>query len=51
MALHSSLSSFVASTRRIWSGVGAIDRPDQPLQSFEQYGTVEALEKVFQATF
>ena len=28
VVLHSSLSSFVASTRLIWSGVGAIDSPD-----------------------
>ena len=51
MVLHSSLSSFVASTRLIRSRVGAIDSPDQYCQGFEQYETFEALEKVFQATF
>ena len=49
--LHSSLSSFVASTRLIRSGVGAIDSPDQSRQGFEQYDTSEVLEKVFQSTF
>ena len=51
VVLHSSLSSFVASTRLIRSGVGAIDSPDQSRQGFEQYDTFEVLEKVFQATF
>ena len=51
VVLQSSLSSFVASTRLIWSGVGAIDSPDQSCQGFEQYDTFEILEKVFQATF
>ena len=51
MVLHSSLSLFVASTRLIRSGVGAIDSPDQSRQAFEQYDTFEVLEKVFQATF
>ena len=51
MVLHSSLSSFVASTRLLWSGVGAIDSPDQSRQGFEQYDTFEVLEKVFQSTF
>ena len=51
MVLHSSLSSFVASTRLIRSGVGAIDSPDQSRQGFEQYDTSEVLEKVFQSTF
>ena len=46
MVLHSSLSSFVASTRLIWSGVGAIDSPDQSRQGFEQYDTSEVLEKI-----
>ena len=45
MVLHSSLSSFVASTRLIWSGVGAIDSPDQSRQGFEQYDTSEVLKK------
>ena len=49
MVLHSSLSSFVASKRLIWSGVGAIDSPDQSRQGFEQYDTFEVLEKNFQA--
>ena len=51
MVLHSSLSSFVASTRLIRSGVGAIDSPDQSRQGFEQYDTFEVLEKVFHSTF
>ena len=51
MVLHSSLSSFVASTRQIRSGVGAIDNPDQSRQVFEQYDTFEVLEKGFQSTF
>ena len=46
-----SLRSFVASTRRIRSGVSAIDSPDQSRQGFEQYDTFEVLEKVFQSTF
>ena len=45
------LASFVASTRLIWSGVGAIDSPDQSRQGFEQYDTSEVLEKFFQLTF
>ena len=49
--LLSSLTSFVASTRLIRSGVGAIDSPDQSRQGFEQYDTSEVLEKVFQSTF
>ena len=51
VVLHSSLSSFVASTRLIRLGVGAIDSPDQSRQGFEQYDTPEVLEKVFQSTF
>ena len=51
VVLHSSLSLFVASTRLIRSGVGAIDSPDQSRQGFEQYDTSEVLEKVFQSTF
>ena len=51
MVLHSSLPSFVASTRLIRSGVGAIDSRDQSRQGFEQYDTPEVLEKVFQSTF
>ena len=51
MVLHSSLSSFVASTRLIRSGVGAIDSPDQSRQGFEQYDTSEVLENFFQLTF
>ena len=49
--LHSSLSSFVASTCLIRSGDGAIDSPDQSRQYFEQYDTSEVLEKVLQSTF
>ena len=37
VVLHSSLSYFVASTRLIRSGVGAIHSPDQSRQGFEQY--------------
>ena len=51
VVLHSSLSSFVASTRLIRSEDGAIDSPDQSRQGFEQYDTSEVLEKVFQSTF
>ena len=39
MVLLSSLASFVTSTRLTWSGVGAIDSPDQSRQVFEQYDT------------
>ena len=45
MVLHSSLSSFVASTRLIRSGVGAIDSPDQLRQGLEQYDASEVPEK------
>ena len=51
MVLHSLLSSFVASTRLIWSGVDAIDSPDQSRQGFEQYDTFEVLEKNFSRLF
>ena len=51
VVLHSSLSSFVASTHLIRSGVGAIDSPDQSRQGFEQYDTSEVIQKVFQWTF
>ena len=51
MVLHPSLSSFLASTRLIRSGVSAIDSPDQSRQGFEQYDTSEVLEKISQATF
>ena len=51
MVLHSSLSSFVASTRLIRPGVGANDSPDQSRQGFEQYDTSEVFEKVFQSDF
>ena len=47
MALYSSLSSFVASTRLIRSGVGGIDSLDQSRQDFEQYDTSEVAEKNF----
>ena len=50
MVLHSSLSSFVASTRLIRSGVGAIDSPDQSRQCFEQYDTSK-VEKGFSVDF
>ena len=48
VVLHSSLSLFVASTRLIRSGVGAIDSLDQSRQVFEQYryDTSEVLEKI-----
>ena len=51
VVLHSSLSLFVASTRLIRSGVGAIDSPDHSRQGFEQYYTFEVLQKNFQSTF
>ena len=50
VVLHSSLSLFVASTRLIRSGVGAIDSSDQSRQGFEQYDTSEVLEKNSWAT-
>ena len=49
--LLSSLASFVASSRLIRSGVGAIDSPDQSRQGFEQYDTSEVFEKFSWATF
>ena len=51
VVLHSSLSSFVVSTRLIRSEVGAIDSPDQFRQGFEKYNTSEVLEKVFHSSF
>ena len=51
VVLHSSLLTFVASTRLIRSGVGAIDSPDQSRQGSDQYDTSEVIEKVFQSTF
>ena len=51
VVLHSSLLSFVASTRLIRSGVGAIDSSDQFRQDFEQYDTSEVLEKVFRLLY
>ena len=51
MVLHSSLSLFVASTRLIRSGVGAIDSPDQSRQLFDQYDPSEVPEKFSRATF
>ena len=51
VALHSSLSWFVASTRLIRSGASAIDSPDQSRQGFEQYDASKVPEKVFQSTF
>ena len=51
VVLLSSLASFVASTRLIRSGIGAIDSPDQSRQGFEQYNTSEVLEKISRATF
>ena len=35
----------------MWSGVGAIDTPDQSRQGFEQCDTSEVLEKVFSRLF
>ena len=49
--LLSSLTSFVASTRLIRSGVGAIDIPDQSCQMFDQYDPSEVPEKISRATF
>ena len=49
--LLSSLASFVASTRLIWSGIGAIDSLDQSRQGFEQYDTSEVAEKIFFGKF
>ena len=49
--LLSSVTSFVASTRLIRSGVGAIDSPDQSRQLFDQYDPSEVPEKFSRATF
>ena len=51
VVLHSSLSLFVASTRLIRSGVGAIDSVDQSHQFFDQYDTSEVSEKIFLGDF
>ena len=51
LVLNSSLSLFVASTRLIRLGVGAIDSPDQSCQGFEQYDTSQVLEKKFLGDF
>ena len=51
MFLHSSLSSFVGSTRLIWSRVGAIDSPDHSRQVFDQYDTCELPENFFGRLF
>ena len=45
------LTSFVASTHLIRSGVGVIDNPDQSCQHLEQYGTSEVLYKNFSGDF
>ena len=45
------LTSFVASTHLIRSGVGVIDNPDQSCQNLEQYGTSEVLYKNFSGDF
>ena len=49
--LLSSVTSFVASTRLIRSGVGAIDSPDQSRQLFDQYDPSEVPENFSRATF
>ena len=49
--LLSSLTWFVASTRLIRSGVGAIDSPDPSRQLFDQYDPSEVPEKFSRATF
>ena len=49
--LLSLLTSSVASTRLIRSGVGAIDSPDQPRQLIDQYGPSEVPEKNFSGDF
>ena len=49
--LLSSLTSFVASTRLIRSGVGAIDSPGQSRQLFDQYDPFEVPEKIFSGDF
>ena len=46
-----SMVSFFASTRPIRSGVGAIDKPDQSGQVFEQYDISEVPEKFSRTTF
>merc|ERR1712219_26027 len=46
-----SIVSFFASTCPIWSGVGAIDSPDQSGQVFEQYDVSEVPEKIFSDDF
>ena len=51
VVLHSSLSSFVVSTRLIRSGAGAIDSPDQSRQTFDQYDTSGVPEKIFGRLF
>ena len=51
MVLHSSLSSFVASTRLIRSGVGAIDNPDRFEQAFDTYYLTEVSEKISRMAF
>ena len=51
VVLLTSLVLFVASTRLIRLGVGAIDSPDQSRQGFEQYDTSEVLEKGFSVDF
>ena len=51
MVLLSSLASFVTSTRLTWSGVGAIDSPDQSRQFFDQDDPSEVPEKIFSGDF
>ena len=51
MVLHSSLTSFVVSTRLIRSGVDAIDSPDQFRQLVDQYDPSEIPEKIFSVDF
>ena len=49
--LLSSLASFVASTRLIRSGAGAIDSPKQFCQTFDQYDKSGVPEKIYSDDF
>ena len=50
VVLHSALSSFVAYTHLIRSGVGAVDSPDHGRQGFQKYDKSKVLEKKSWAT-
>ena len=43
--------SFFTCTRKNWSRVGAIDKPDRPEQAFDQYGIPEDPEKFQERLF